>query len=65
MKLTRAEKTVYSVLGLVLVLLFGAAFSGYGLVVLLLGGLMGFVLLPLIILVAVMSKGDEKVPPPP
>lgn len=65
MNLTKAEKTAYSILGVVLVLLFGAALSGYGLGVLLLGSLGGLVVLPALIMLAVTSRSSDDTPPPP
>jgi hypothetical protein len=65
MTLTRPEKIVCSIVGVVLVLLFGAALSGYGLGVLLLGSLGGLVVFPVIVLLAVASRRGEDTPPPP
>jgi len=64
-KLTKSEKTVYSILGVVLVLLFAAALSGYGLGILLLGSLGGLVIFPVVIMLAVSSRRNNDTPPPP
>ncbi len=65
MSLTKAEKTVYSILGVVLVLLFGAALSGFGLHILLLGSLGGLLVFPVIIMFTVISRSSDETPPPP